>query len=142
LRHGGLGLRSAALHASAAFWVSWADAFTVQSVRDAPFPQGLAQALDARNFSAGTPIRDLLEAFDVLVAAGFRIPLWADLPQQAPAQPAGDTEPEVALRGENTCSVKAVCSCASLELSPTQGYQRRCSRCHGDRRCDLRAHLH
>ena len=61
------------------FWASWADAFTVLSVRDAPFLQGLAQAFDARNLSAGTPIRHLLAATDVLVAAGFRIPLWADL---------------------------------------------------------------
>ena len=99
LRHGGLGLRSAALHAPAAFWASWADAFTVLSVRDAPFLQGLARALDARNFSAGTPIRDLLAAIDVLVAAGFRMHLWADLPQHAPAQPADLSEPEVALRG-------------------------------------------
>ena len=99
LRHGGLGLCSAALHAPAAFWASWADAFTVLSVRDAPFLQGLAQAFDARNLSAGTPIRDLLAATDVLVAAGFRMLLWADLPQHAPAQPADDAEPEVALRG-------------------------------------------
>ena len=47
----------------------------------------------------GTPIRDLLAATDVLAAAGFRMPLWADLPQHAPAQPADDAEPEVALRG-------------------------------------------
>ena len=81
------------------FWASWADAFTDLSVRDAPFLQSLAQALDARNLSAGTPIRDLLAATDVLVAAGFRMLLWADLPQHAPAQPADDAEPEVALRG-------------------------------------------
>ena len=62
LRHGGLGLRSAALHAPAAFWASWADAFTVLSVREAPFLQGLAQVLDTRNLPAGTLIRDLLEA--------------------------------------------------------------------------------
>ena len=49
LRHGGLGLRSAALHAPAAFWASWADAFSVLSVREAPLLQGLAQALDSRN---------------------------------------------------------------------------------------------
>ena len=99
LRHGGLGLRSAALHAPAAFWASWADAFAVLSVREAPLLQGLAQALDSRNLSAGTPSRDLLEATDVLVAAGFRAPVWADLPQLAPVQPADDAEPEVALRG-------------------------------------------
>ena len=99
MRHGGLGLRSAALHAPAAFWASWADAFSVLSVREAPLLQGLAQALDSRNLSA-TPIRDLLEATDVLVAAGFRAPVWADLPQLvAPVQPADDAEPEVALRG-------------------------------------------
>ena len=99
LRHGGLGLRSAALHAPAAFWASWADAFSVLSVREAPFLQGLAQALDSRNLCAGTPSRDLLEATDVLVAAGFRAPVWADLPQHAPVQPADDAEPEAALRG-------------------------------------------
>ena len=99
LRHGGLGLRSAALHAPAAFWASWADAFSVLSVREAPFLQGLAQVLDSRNLSAGTPIRDLLEGTDVLVAAGFRAPVWADLPQHAPVQPADDAEPEVALCG-------------------------------------------
>ena len=35
----------------------------------------------------------------MLVAAGFRAPVWADLPQHAPVQPADDAEPEVALRG-------------------------------------------
>ncbi|CAE7901835.1 unnamed protein product [Symbiodinium sp. KB8] len=54
----------------------------------------LARVLDIRNLSAGTPIRDMLEATAVLVAAGFRAPVWADLPQHAPAQPADD-----ALRG-------------------------------------------
>ena len=52
LRRGGLGLRSAALHAPAAFWASWADAFSVQSVREAPFLQGLARVLDSRDLSA------------------------------------------------------------------------------------------
>ena len=66
LRHGGRGLRSAALHTQAAFWASWADALTVLSVRKAPFLQGLAPGSGTRNLSAGTPIRRLLEATDVL----------------------------------------------------------------------------
>ena len=90
LRHGGRGLRSAALHTQAAFWASWADALTVLSVRKAPFLQGLAPGSGTRNLSAGTPIRRLLEATDVLVAAGF--PVWADLSQHAPMQPTDDAE--------------------------------------------------
>ena len=80
----------------AAFWASWVDALTV---REEPFLQGLAPVFGSRNLSAGTSIRDLLEATDVFVAAGFRAPIWAFLPQYAFMQPADNAESEVALRG-------------------------------------------
>ena len=57
----------AGLHMPAVFWVFSAASFTILSVRDASFLQGLARVSDAR-----IPIRDLLEASGVLVAAGFR----------------------------------------------------------------------
>ena len=74
LRHGGLGLLKAALHAPAAFWTFWADSCVVRSGCTLLARSG-ATSLQAFRF---IPIRDLLEATDVLVAAGFRTSLWAD----------------------------------------------------------------
>ena len=127
LRHGGLGLRSAALHAPAAFWASWADAFTFLSVREAPFLQGLAWVVDTRNISAGILIRDLLEVTDMLVAAGFRAPVWADLPQHAPVLPADDAEPEVALRGSQRPASRILDDCALAEHRRSVGPCRTCT---------------
>ena len=127
LRRGGLGLRSAALHAPAAFWASWADAFTFLSVREAPFLQGLAWVVDTRNLSAGIPIRDLLEVTDMLVAAGFRAPVWADLPQHAPLLPADDAEPEVALRGSQRPASRILDDFALAEHRRSVGPCRTCT---------------
>ena len=74
LRHGGLGLRSAALHAPAAYWASWADAVAVLRVRDAPLVNSLVQALDNRSVLEWSPVQDLVQASDALAEAGFEVP--------------------------------------------------------------------
>ena len=69
LRHGGLGLRSAARHAPAAFWASWADTLPALLKRDRPFALRLAEGLEA-----GSELPELLPlqtARDSLSAVGF-----------------------------------------------------------------------
>ena len=77
LRDGGLGLRSAALHAPAAFWASWADAVPILRSRDAPLAESLVHALDARDAVEWSPVQNLLRASDALAEAGFAVPQWA-----------------------------------------------------------------
>ena len=94
LRHGGLGLRSAALHAPAAYWASWADAVAVLRVRDAPLVNSLVQALDNRSVLEWSPVQDLAQASDALAEAGFEVPRWADLPRHCPAPAPDDADPD------------------------------------------------
>ena len=94
LRHGGLGLRSAALHAPAAYWASWADAVAVLHVRDAPLVNSLVQALDNRSVLEWSPVQDLAQASDALAEAGFAVPRWADLPRHCPAPAPDDADPD------------------------------------------------
>jgi len=57
LRHGGLGLRSAARHAPAAYWSSWADVLPVIASRDPAFARALADTLEG-----GSPAPEVLQS--------------------------------------------------------------------------------
>ena len=91
LRHGGLGLRSAARHAPAAFWASRADTIPVLQQRDGSFVQGLLHNL--QNDGELPPALALLaDARASLSAVGFEPPSWLDLlaGQDAPPVPEGE----------------------------------------------------
>ena len=62
-------MRSAALHAPAAYWASWADAVAVLRVRDAPLVNSLVQALDNRSVLEWSPMQDLAQASDAFAEA-------------------------------------------------------------------------
>ena len=74
LRHCGLGLRSAALHAPAAYWASWADAVAVLRVRNAPLVNSLVRALDNRSVLEWSPVQDLAQASDAFAEAKLTCP--------------------------------------------------------------------
>ena len=57
LRHGGLGLRSAARHAPAAYWSSWADVLPVIASRDPAFARALVDTLEG-----GSPAPEVLQS--------------------------------------------------------------------------------
>ena len=90
LRHGGLGLRSAARHAPAAYWASWADSLRAIARRDAAHAHELIAALEA-DCTAPPALETLRLARSSLQAIGFEPPDWAQLLQgEAPSQPDED----------------------------------------------------
>ena len=93
LRHGGLGLRSAARHAPAAFWASWADTLPALLKRDRPFALRLAEGLEA-----GSELPELLPlqtARDSLSAVGFEAPSWHDVLHGQKPRPLVLDEPQL-----------------------------------------------
>ena len=71
LRHGGLGLRSAARHAPAAYWSScWADVLPVIASRDPAFARALVDTLEG-----GSPAPQFRAS---LTASGFAPPPWPE----------------------------------------------------------------
>ena len=87
LRHGGLGLRSAARHAPAAYW---ADSLRAIARRDAAHAHELIAALEA-DCAAPPALETLRLARSSLQAIGFEPPDWAQLLQgEAPSQPDED----------------------------------------------------
>ena len=93
LRHGGLGLRSAARHAPAAFWASWADTLPALLKRDRPFALRLAEGLEA-----GSELPELLPlqtARDSLSAVGFEVPSWHDVLHGQEPRPLVLDEPQL-----------------------------------------------
>ena len=85
-------MRSAALHAPAVFWASWADAVAVLRVRDAALVNCLVQTLDVRRVVEWSPVQDLAQASGALAEAGFAVPRWADLPQPGPVPVTDDAD--------------------------------------------------
>ena len=77
-RHGGLGLRSARLHAPAAFWASWADSLSAIQRRDPDLAQHIVRQLEP-----DVPccrVLDTLKATVTLLARqGFEAPQWHQL---------------------------------------------------------------
>ena len=80
LRAGGLGFRSAALHAAAAFWASWTDVVPVLRARDVQLANTLVPALDERRVVAKSRGQERLQASDALAETGFEVPRWAGSP--------------------------------------------------------------
>ena len=78
LRHGGLGLRSAARHAPAAYWSSWADVLPVIACRDPAFARTLVDTLEGGS-PAPEVLLSLLLARGSLIASGFAPPSWPQL---------------------------------------------------------------
>ena len=86
LRHGGLGLRSAQLHAPAAFWASWADALPAVHRRDPELAAILSQQLAVPGACAS--LVAVQAAVAHLVHCGFEAPTWpALLAQNGPRPP-------------------------------------------------------
>eukprot|EP00439_Symbiodinium_sp_Y106_P044538 s4698_g5.t1 len=99
LRHGGLGLRSAAQHAPAAYFASWADALQAISLRDPELAATAARRLQ-RPHEAAPSLAALQEAARTLAGAGFQAPRvdqLAHTPSPLPEQP--DDQPTDTTRG-------------------------------------------
>ena len=79
LRHGGLGLRSAVRHASAAYWASRADCLQLFARREPAFAQRMTASLVGRD-SLPLALDSLRLAGHSLSAAGFHLPAWRDPP--------------------------------------------------------------
>ena len=84
--------RSAARHAPAASWSSWADLPVIAS-RDLAFARAFVDTLEA-----GSPAPEVLQllllARAVLIASGFAYPSWPQL-WASPAPPDEDEEPQL-----------------------------------------------
>ena len=99
LRHGGFGLRSAAQHAPAAYFASWADALQAISLRDPELAATAARRLQ-RPHEAVPSLAALQAAAHTLAGAGFQAPRWDQLahtPCPLPEQP--DDQPTDFTRG-------------------------------------------
>ena len=107
LRHGGLGLRSAARHAPAAYWSSSADVLPVIASRDPAFARALVDTLEGGS-PAPEVLQSLLLARASLTASGFAPPPWPEL-LTTPAPLPGDEDEEP-------------------QLDTTRGWQRPASR--------------
>ena len=95
LRHGGLGLRSAARHAPAAYWSSWADMLPVIASRDPAFARALVDTLEGGS-PAPEVLQSLLLARASLTASGFAPPPWPELLMTpAPLPSDEDEEPQL-----------------------------------------------
>ena len=95
LRHGGLGLRSAAEHAPAAYFASWADSLVALRVREPDSCHIVARLLDDATSGPSLPrcLSSLAGAVHLLRDTGFQPPAFADLPLQPPARLANPDEP-------------------------------------------------
>ena len=94
LRHGGLGLRSAARHAPAAYWSSWADVLPVIASRGPAFARAFVDTLEG-----GSPAPEVLQSL-LLARASltarkkmFAPPPWPEL-LTTPAPLPGDEDEE------------------------------------------------
>ena len=122
LRHGGLGLRSAARHAPAAYWASWADAIRPVLHRDRDFATTLVAALQSGE-SVPASLESLRDARASLAAVGYEPPARPQLLDADPPASAED-EPQLDLtRGWQRLAARAVddfCHRALLcELDPS-----------------------
>ena len=98
MRLGGLGLRSAAQTAPAAYWASWADALPMLKARLPDLATRAVQALDG-GAASGTCLDEVVAAARLLDHEGFlRRPSFAALADGA--RPPEPDRPEGAERGE------------------------------------------
>ena len=102
LRHGGLGLRSAARHATAAFWVSWADSLRAIAARAPGFADRLLLLFESQG-----PLPPALDAAHV-AGASLKVPAWRAILNSEPGN-AQDDEPALdLLRGWQRLASRAV----------------------------------
>ena len=102
LRHGGLGLRSAAEHAPAAYFASWADSLSALRVRAPDSCHVVARLLDDAAFAPSLP-RCLSS-----LAGAVQPPAFADLPPHPPVGPADPDEPVDTTRGWQRPASRAI----------------------------------
>ena len=110
LRHGGLGLRSAAEHAPAAYFASWADSLGALRVREPDSCHIIARLLDDATSGPSLPrcLSSLAGAVHLLRDTGFPPPAFADLPLQPPVVPANPDEPVDTTRGWQRPASRAI----------------------------------
>ena len=110
LRHGGLGLRSAAGHAPAAYFASWADSLGALRVREPDSCHIIARLLDDATSGPSLPrcLSSLAGAVHLLRDTGFPPPAFADLPLQPPVVPANPDEPVDTTRGWQRPASRAI----------------------------------
>ncbi|CAE7822051.1 unnamed protein product [Symbiodinium sp. CCMP2456] len=113
LRHGGLGLRSAAAHAPAAFFASWADSLRAIRARESESCDQILQQLAGPSCHIRCLASDasLQGAAIVLTNHGLAVPAWGELlaepPPEAEADPALHEPADLAHGWQRTAS-KAV----------------------------------
>ena len=112
LRHRGLGLRSTARHAPAAYWISWADVLP----RDPAYARALVDSL-----AGASPAPEVLQSLPFapasLTASGFAPPPWPELlTTPAPHPDDEDEEPQLDT-GPSTSSAAALKSHLHLHAS-------------------------
>ena len=113
LRHGGLGLRSAAEHAPAAYFASWADSLVALRVHEPDSCHIVARLLDDAIDAPSGPslprcLSSLAGAVHLLRDTGFQPPAFADLPLQPPVLPANPDEPVDTTRGWQRPASRAI----------------------------------
>ena len=108
LRHGGLGLRSAAEHAPAAYFASWADSLGALRVREPDSCHIIARLLDDATSGPSLFLSSLAGAVHLLRDTGFPPPAFADLPLQPPVVPANPDEPVDTTRGWQRPASRAI----------------------------------
>ena len=118
LRHGGLGLRSAAAHAPAAYFASWADTMPAVLSRDRALCKSWLRELQG----GASNIRSLaaLQGCAVLLAEqGFHVPPWANLLAAPPSpDPGAEDEPVDLTRGWQRLASRAVDDTAAAHFWP------------------------
>ena len=93
MRLGGLGLRSAARTAPAAYWGSWADALKQIADRSPMAVSKMQEQLESE-VPQGQSIQELINAKALLQREGFlRMPSWRELCERKRPEPSTSTEP-------------------------------------------------
>ncbi|CAE6971831.1 unnamed protein product [Symbiodinium sp. CCMP2456] len=121
LRHGGLGLRSAAEHAPAAYFASRADSLGALRLREPEFCRAIAGQLDDAASAPSLPrcLSSLAGAVLVLRHVGFQPPAFGQLPLHPPVPPANPDEPDEpveTIRGWQRPASRAVDDCSAGRL--------------------------
>eukprot|EP00439_Symbiodinium_sp_Y106_P062335 s3397_g9.t1 len=125
LRHGGLGLRSAAAHAPAAFFASWADSLRAIRARASDFCDHTLQQLadPACNIRFLASLRG---AAIVLTNFGLTVPAWGEVlaepPPEAEADPAlrepADLATTLSLQISPQCLMRRALHCSTPRAVP------------------------
>ena len=136
LGFGGLGLRSAAADAQAAYWASWLDTLPAIQARSPQIAAHLRRALAAPHASGSAAVAAAAQAATHLAAQGCHVPAWDAseppclAPEEAGAQPAtasaaGNGTPPVPVTSARSRCISPPCPphlgrCCSPKLGRTQ----------------------